>query len=342
MTDTPRVPIDPPLTSCFEAVHCMISEQFGAQTPQLQTTGGVSFTAKAKRTLDGRRFISLPHNNRIYEGDWGYRTNQMGKKGQWIGHYSVPLDAWVSRPDPPRPGNRGQLRCKNRPDAGPEVFTAPLSARSPTCAAWEVTAAARVVELIRPDFVNYVTRYSESKYPPSVHERLMDAFVAPQHVTDHDIRLAVLWKFGHLKKQQIPSRHEALILELQRRWPDLISQEIFTGSTEAVFDNLQREVGGPHRYITITFLLHLLRPNEVPIIDQHNFRAMNYFVNVVRQTHAALPSKSRPTNYADLATLSDFVGSLLSCWRKIDPTTLPSEQMLDRFLMMFGKALKAR
>ena len=53
------------------------------------------FDAQAKVAEDGRRFISLPHSNRIYEGDWGYMTNSMGKNGQRIGHYSVPLDEWA-------------------------------------------------------------------------------------------------------------------------------------------------------------------------------------------------------------------------------------------------------
>jgi hypothetical protein len=67
-----------------------------SQTPTLQTTGGVPFVAEAKQAKDGRLFISLPHNNRIYEEDWGYRTNNMGKDGQRIGQYSVPLDKWAS------------------------------------------------------------------------------------------------------------------------------------------------------------------------------------------------------------------------------------------------------
>ena len=45
-------------------------------------------------TRDGREFINLPHNNRIYEGDWGYTTNSMGKDGQRIGQYARPLDDW--------------------------------------------------------------------------------------------------------------------------------------------------------------------------------------------------------------------------------------------------------
>ena len=92
-----RTAIDPPLRMNFNDVYELISKQPLAQTPKLVTTGGVPFIAEAKCTNDGRRFISLPHNNRIYESDWGYRSNSMGKDGQRIGHYSIPIDDWANR-----------------------------------------------------------------------------------------------------------------------------------------------------------------------------------------------------------------------------------------------------
>jgi hypothetical protein len=78
-------------------VYQCIAAQPGQRTAFLQTTGGVSFVAEAKTAGDGRRFISLPHSNRVYEHDWGYTSNGMGKNGQRIGHYSVPLDVWARR-----------------------------------------------------------------------------------------------------------------------------------------------------------------------------------------------------------------------------------------------------
>jgi len=92
----PRVLIDPPLTTSFSEVYQALQRQPSARSPNLATTGGVPFSAEPKVTGDGRLFISLPHNNRIYEGDWGYKTNSMGRKGgQRIAQYSVPLHRWV-------------------------------------------------------------------------------------------------------------------------------------------------------------------------------------------------------------------------------------------------------
>ena len=92
-----RVQIYPPLSLSFDEVYLAVSKQPGKRTPKLETTGDVVFEAETKLTRDGRRFISLPHNNRIYEDDWGYMANSMGRDGQRIGHYSVPLDKWARK-----------------------------------------------------------------------------------------------------------------------------------------------------------------------------------------------------------------------------------------------------
>jgi hypothetical protein len=91
----PRHPLSPPLKSTFERVYQAIAQQPNDHTPELVTTGGVRFVAEAKEATDGRRFVSLPHSNRIYEEDWGFTANSMGKDGQRIGQYAVPLDEWV-------------------------------------------------------------------------------------------------------------------------------------------------------------------------------------------------------------------------------------------------------
>jgi hypothetical protein len=78
----------------FDHIYGKIRNMPNHTVKDLRTTRGVVFKAKALETRDGRRFIALPHNNRIYEGDWGFVTNHMGKDGQWIGHYTRPLDEW--------------------------------------------------------------------------------------------------------------------------------------------------------------------------------------------------------------------------------------------------------
>jgi hypothetical protein len=144
----------------------------------------------------------------------------------------------------------------------------------------------------------------------------------------------LLWKFGHLGKRRIPSHHEALISCIQGRWPDLLP-----GPAGGVFARLDAAVGGPSRCITISFLLHLLKPEEVPIIDQFNFRAMNYYCAAVRPGWG---SRRRPSALSDLERLSRFLSAITHGWSIIDPSRVPLRRDPDRFLLMKSKSLKSQ
>jgi hypothetical protein len=192
-----------------------------------------------------------------------------------------------------------------------------------------------VVERIRPRFDQYASKYDERKYPPKIYDDLICAFSAPTNVSGEDIRGAMLWKLGHLGKKRIPSQHESLILRIQECWQDL--SPAATGPTVEAFNRIAA-VGGRHAYITVCFLLHLLRPSEVPIIDQFNFRAMNHYFAEARP---GWRSKNRPSTFGDLETLSSFLSAIKRAWKFADPSSVPSERGLDRFLMMRGKALKS-
>ena len=92
-----RAVILPPLKLSFDEVFEAISKQTNAQTPELLTHGHALFVAQAKRTRDDRRFIALPQGNRIYEEDWGFRNNGIGKEGQRVDNYAVSIDNWAKK-----------------------------------------------------------------------------------------------------------------------------------------------------------------------------------------------------------------------------------------------------
>jgi hypothetical protein len=192
-----------------------------------------------------------------------------------------------------------------------------------------------VVRLMRRCFEEYVAKYNKRKYPPGIYQDLLKSFCLVSQVSPGDIRTAILWKFGHLGKKRIPSHHEQLILCLQRQWPAL--SPTLNGPIVEVFTNLKKALGGRDPFITTAFLAHLLRPREVPIIDQHNFRAMNHYCAAVR---AGWRLTSKPRTYEDVAMLSSFLSDVKSRWAAADQATVPDERRLDLFLMMYGKALK--
>lgn len=57
--------------------------------------------------------------------------------------------------------------------------------------------------------------------------------------------------------------------------------------------NTASPVGKSVRYITIAFITHLVHHFKgIPIIDQHNFRAMNYFTNNLYHSHILATNKA--------------------------------------------------
>ena len=150
----------------------------------------------------------------------------------------------------------------------------PMSARPSYAEAWQIAKA------IRPRFAEYMTQYDTKKYWPVVYERVRREFRQPERMAPGTLRDALLWKYGHLGKPAIPPAHELLISQLQRGWPAVVTALL--GTPHDAFIAIDRDFGGKNRFITVAFLLHLLLPRKVPIIDQHNFRAVNALLASVR------------------------------------------------------------
>ncbi len=197
--------------------------------------------------------------------------------------------------------------------------------------AWEI------VKAIAPCFRHYVDQYNKKKYQPKVYQRLRRDFRQRGGVTRATLRQALLWKYGHLGKPAIPAAHQAVISQLQRGWR--AAAAVLPSAPEDAFLALDKQFGGKTRFITIAFLLHLLHPSEVPIIDQHNFRAVNALLAGVRP---GWRPRKQPSRYADIMLVAAFMKALRTAWSRRDPAAVPSNRRLDKFLMMYGKSIKGR
>jgi hypothetical protein len=168
-----------------------------------------------------------------------------------------------------------------------------------------------------------------------VYARVVAEFQHPATVSEHTIREALLWKWGHLGKSRIPATHTNLIALAASCWPQITATPL--SSPRASFDRLRGAIGTGNRFITVAFLTHLLHPEAVPIIDQHNFRALNALLAMVRHDW---PIKKRPSRYENIELLSDVMAAILRTWKRRAPRSIPTRSQLDRFLMMYGKSLK--
>ena len=181
-------------------------------------------------------------------------------------------------------------------------------------------------------FQTHLNGFSAGKYPDLDYVGFLKAFAAPSTVDAASLRNALLWKYGHWNKSNYPERHDQLIARVVELWADLVATLPATPS--AVFTFLHMKSGVP--YVSAAFLTHLLFPLDIPIIDQHNFRAMNQLLKAVRPgwTHRRLPS-----SYHDLLDLNAFLREILTQWSSTSDVP-PSTRELDKFLMAYGKSIK--
>lgn len=190
---------------------------------------------------------------------------------------------------------------------------------------------------MRPQFRAYCDQYDAGKYWPQTYATVLEAFQQPRTVAVDTLRQAILWKYGHLRKRRIPTAHEALIADLQARWP-VLSRDL-PPTPDAAFAMFHEAFGGATRYITVASLTHLLYPTTVPIIDQHNFRSTNVLIHAVRPSWQI---KLRPSRYEDIEVVDQFMRVVAAVWTQLWPAAVPSLRDIDKFLMMYGKALKQR
>ena len=129
-----------------------------------------------------------------------------------------------------------------------------------------------------------------------------------------------------LGKPGFPAAHARLIAQIQNGWSEAVAA--LPASTVGAFEELDARFG-PKRFITVAFLLHLLRPLSVPIVDQHNFRAVN---SLIRQVRPSWQSKTMPTRYSDLETVAMFMAAVLKAWRQSMPASAPEQSKAGQVL----------
>lgn len=186
----------------------------------------------------------------------------------------------------------------------------------------------RITDEVEARYASHLDCYSFKKYPALDYEMFKDTFSALVDMVD--LSAALLWKWGHWGKTNYPSKQRALIRAIEARWPLYRQWAKSTSgqpSPQATFEWWTKQLG-QRRYITNAYLTHLIHPLQVPIIDQHNFRAMNHLLQI--------PSaKKKPSNWSDIARLNNFLREASIRFKR-------PEAEFDKYLMMYGRALKPR
>jgi len=193
--------------------------------------------------------------------------------------------------------------------------------------------AKEIAGAIRAEFDIYLNKYDFRKYPAEDYATFKSEFSKLSKDNQY-LNAALVWKWGHVGKKSFPNHHKNLIQKVQALWPDYIKDAKSQGvSAEKTFTWWSKKLSSTS-YITTAYITHLVHhADPLPIIDQHNFRAMNHFLGRVGASHG---TKLKPSSWADISQLQNFMTEVLR--------HLPEREYgdLDRFFMMYGKSIKPR
>ncbi|MGG1519033.1 hypothetical protein ABE504_26720 [Paenibacillus oryzisoli] len=185
-----------------------------------------------------------------------------------------------------------------------------------------------IAKTISEHYGEYASKYESEKYPEEPYLGWKQTFGDPKEVSQDDIRQALEWKYGHWGKVNYVPAHKIIIAKLQKYWPEFA--ESGKSEIDEIFAFWEDRLAGHQTFITVAYLSHLLNPDKIEIIDQHNFRAMNYLMSTVRPDWVW---KRNPASMDDITDFSVFLQSLLPAVKEAKG----NKRELDKFLMMFGK-----
>lgn len=183
-----------------------------------------------------------------------------------------------------------------------------------------------IVAFIEENLENILSKFDYTKYPQKRYNQFLISF-SSFDIKNQDIEDALKWKWGHCNKTNFPGAHRKLIQKTQEAWPEFLTSNEKTNPRETFYWWKNRFSG--KAYITSAFITHLIHHQKpIPIIDQHNFRGMN---NLILQERHEFVFKKKPSNWEDVAKLTEFMKTISKHMRGI------SFSDLDKFLMMYGK-----
>lgn len=177
-------------------------------------------------------------------------------------------------------------------------------------------------------FEPLVARYDVNRYPQPVYDQLKQQFRDPGAVPTDDIEAALRWKYARPQPRPLPGPLVKTIRRLADRWQQMLA--IDERDHAARIESLKDPEQPANDFVSRAFLVHLVTPKTVPIIDRYNHRAVRWYLGTVRNEFAL---GGLPQQFDDLELIRSFMHQVIAAWGKNAPNMI----MLDRFLMVFGK-----
>lgn len=191
--------------------------------------------------------------------------------------------------------------------------------------------AKQIVKLISQVYSEHLDKYNFKKYPADDYARFKTSY-SQCVIPNNEIHNSLVWKWGHVGKANFPQKQKDLIKKVENLWPEFVGSD-HRHTSYRTFEWWKTKLP-PTSFITIAYITHLVHHAEpIPIIDQHNFRAMNHFRKQVLPAHT---SNNLPRTWSHISELKSFMIEILN--------NFPDKSFdeLDRFLMMYGRSIKLR
>jgi hypothetical protein len=172
----------------------------------------------------------------------------------------------------------------------------------------------------------YKNQFDEQRYPLEIY---YDVVNSPQ-LNENQLKDILCWKIRPLLKyQQLALRHKKLIDRAigKIEYLNLFKLEQISNND---FDNIIYYIS-PHGVIVRLFILHICKPIEFPLFDQHVYRAFNCF-QTNQIYHGIITNTIVKNDYLNYKIF------FLELCKEFSLTHSPKE--IDSALMMYGKKLK--
>lgn len=185
-----------------------------------------------------------------------------------------------------------------------------------------------IIRFIDKKFDLYYGKYDFHKYSLDNYKEYQENFSNLKNENRY-IEDALKWKWGHAGKKNYPLAHKKIVEEVKDNWSKFAEQKY--KNPKDTFDFWRNVFKRNTTYITSAYITHLVHFTEIPIIDQHNYRAFNTLLKCF--VNRNLQFKKKPSNWNDILQLKEFINYIS------DVKNINKEE-LDKFLMMYGKSLK--
>jgi len=182
--------------------------------------------------------------------------------------------------------------------------------------------------LVQERMDEHLSRFPFARYPIEPFEAWKHIFAEPQSVPAETLRDAFRWPLGGWARKNLPSTHHRTTIKMIKIWPEFAENAAFEPSQIFQFWE-QRLPDWNTGFNTTTFLLHLMRSDEIEITDAHRISAMHELIQAVG---ISTVDPSHPLSFVAVEQYSQFFRLIL---QKLTYGT-ESRIKLDRFLKAYG------